>query len=395
MRIVSLLALSFALGTAVSLWSQRRGIGPTGPAPGGGFESGIFLSGTVVLEDGIPLGEPATVERICYGERYAQTYTDRKGRFNFNLGASPSWAFGDASAGSLSSGPGVFRRSEPAALRVSPPSRRIGRVDLRGCELRASLAGYRFESIQLGVRSTFDKPSVGVMILRRLEGGEGVTISATSLAVPKKARKSYEKAVRELSKKSSRSGKPTKAIKELEKAVEEYPEYAAAWNLLGQARLSIDDKVGARDAFQKAMEADDKYLGPYLPLLRMELQGQRWKEVDEISTRLLRLNPETTEARFYRAVANFNLGNLEMAEQLAVEIQSGKDARKLPQTHHLLGMIHAKKGKFPLAVAEYKSYLRSQPFGPVAEQVRRQLAEWEASGMIKKAPAVPVGTSAK
>ncbi len=114
-------------------------------------------------------------------------------------------------------------------------------------------------------------------------------------------------------------------------AVEEYPEYAAAWNLLGQARLSIGDRVGARDAFHKAMGADDKYLGPYLPLLRMELQGKRWNEVDEVGTRLLRLDRRASEARFYRAVANFNLGNLQMAEQLAVEVQSGEDAASGPR----------------------------------------------------------------
>ena len=380
--------LSLASGTTVSLWSQApRGFGQP--------ESGIFLSGTVVTEDGVPPSEPAAVERICYGERYAQTYTDRKGRFNFNLGVSPSWAFGDASAGSLNSGPGVVQRRGPTPQLASPPSRRIGRVDLRGCELLVSLAGYRSESIQLGVRSTFDKPNIGVMILRRLEGGGGVGISATSLAAPKKARKSFEKAVRELRKERNGGGKPAKAIKELEKAVEEYPEYAAAWNLLGQARLSSHDNAGARDAFHKAMAADDKYLGPYLPLLRMELQGKRWKEVDEVSTRLLRLNPGTAEARFYRAVANFNLGNLEVARQLAVEVQSGEDARRWPQVHHLLGMVYSNKGEFPLAAAEYKSYLRARHFGPVAEQIRRQLLEWEASGMIKKAHAAPVAKSAQ
>ena len=110
---------------------------------------------------------------------------------------------------------------------------------------------------------------------------------------------------------------------------------------------------------------------------------------------MLRLDSRNAEARSYRAVANFNLGNLQAAEKLAVEVQSSEDARKWPQTHHLLGMVFAHKSEFPLAAGEYKSYLRARHFGPVAEQVRRRLAEWEASGMVKKAEAAPAAKPPK
>ena len=355
------------------------------------------LHGKVMLEDGTPPGEPATIERVCNGQPFPETYTDGKGRFSFYLGQNPSRAFADASV-PLTEGLGgqsIDQSRIPNMDLGGGRSRVPGRVDLTGCEVRASLAGYRSEPIRLGYRSTFDDPNLGVIILHRLARGEGVSISATSLRSPKKAQKAYQKALRELRKTDASSRKLGKAIKELEKAVEEYPQYASAWNLLGRTRLSINDRAGVREAFEKAIEADPKYLGPYVSLLRMEVEERRWERVIEVADRLLRLNPQMTDVQFHRAAANFNLANVAMAEKLALNIQSGKDAEKFPQTHHLLGMIQAKNGEFVRAATEYQNYLSAQPLGPAAKELRRQLVEWEALGVIKKADMAAVTNSAK
>ena len=327
------------------------------------FQRPIFLSGKVMLADGTPPGEPVTIVRDCWGQRRPETYTDSKGRFSFQLGARNSLAFADASTSPasdvfgaspfLAPGMGFPRtnlmvaarpgRVQPCELEADLIRRRnsggsgsqtstgtprvnaFGRVDLSGCELRASLPGYRSESIQLRNRSVFDNPNVGVIILHPLAKGQGISVSATSLAAPKQARKAYEKALKELRKKDAILWfAAVKAIEQLEKAVAEYPEYAKAWSLLGRTRLSINDKEGAREAFDKATKADPKYLGPYEALLRMELAEKRWAEVNLVSERLLNLNPHMTEVQYYRAVAAFNLGKMDLAEDLVLGIQSGE-----------------------------------------------------------------------
>jgi hypothetical protein len=382
----------------------------------------IFLSGKVMLTDGTPPGEPVTIVRDCWGQRRPETYTDSKGRFSFQLGARNSLAFADASTSPASdvfgaspapsplmSGPLTnpmvdgtrLDRFDPCALEAdfksnsggegsqastgTPRVNAFGRVDLSGCELRASLPGYRSESIQLRHSSIFDNPNVGVIILHPLAKGQGISVSATSLAAPKQAKKTYEKALKELRKKDAILWfAAVKAIEQLEKAVAEYPEYAKAWSLLGRTRLSINDKEGAREAFDKATKADPKYLSPYIPLLRMELNEERWAEVNLVSERLLSLNPHMTEVQFYRAVAAFNLGKMDLAEDLALGIQSGEGGKKFAGTHRLLGMIHARQGNFPLAATAYRDFLAAQPMGPTAKDLRRQLTEWEALGVIQK-----------
>jgi tetratricopeptide (TPR) repeat protein len=363
------------------------------------FQRPIFISGKVVLADGTPPADPVAIERDCWGQRRPETYTDSKGRFSFQLGDKHSLAFADASTSPASDddfagsgiGSGGFgsTQASPGAPRVSA----FGRVDLSGCELRAVLPGYRSESVQLNQRSIFDKPDVGVIILHPLAKGQGISVSATSLAAPKQAKKTYEKALKELRKKDAILWfAAVKAIEQLEKAVAEYPEYAKAWSLLGRTRLSINDKEGAREAFDKATKADPKYLGPYEALLRMELAEKRWAEVNLVSERLLNLNPHMTEVQYYRAVAAFNLGKMDLAEHLVLGIQSGEGSERFPGTHRLLGLIHARQGNFPLAATAYRDFLAAQPLGPVAKDLRRQLTEWEALGVIPQAKTAALTT---
>ena len=59
--------------------------------------SQMFVTGRVLLEDGIALPEPATVEMVCGGSVRQQTFTFAEGGFSFQLGdegsdpAMPVW----------------------------------------------------------------------------------------------------------------------------------------------------------------------------------------------------------------------------------------------------------------------------------------------------------------
>src|SRR6185436_14030890 len=99
---------------------------------------------------------------------------------------------------------------------------------LLGCELRARLVGYRSQMVSLSNRRALDNPDIGIILLHKLTPNEGGTISATSLAAPKDAKKAFEKGIDFLKKK-----KPEDALKSFEKAVELYPKYATAWYELG------------------------------------------------------------------------------------------------------------------------------------------------------------------
>src|SRR5262249_6745394 len=153
-----------------------------------------------------------------------------------------------------------------------------------------------------------DNPDVGVILLHRIlptEGGS--TVAASSLAAPKDAKKAYEKALDSLKKRKTED-----AVKSLEKAVEVYPGYAAAWCELGRVRAGQGQAEMARKSFDEAIKADPKFVPPLLEIAIMEIQAKRWKEVGEVTDRIVKLDSfDYPQAYFFNAIANYNLQDME------------------------------------------------------------------------------------
>lgn len=327
----------------------------------------LYLSGKVTFEDGTPPPENTVVELWCGGQREPQEHTNREGKFNFRVGGDQSRAITDSQ-----------RQIPGAAVGASGADRSF--VSLTNCELQAALPGYTSSKIFLGRRSVFESSDVGTIILRSVAKGEGTFVSANTLSAPNDARKAFEKGKKEMDKKKPN---PDKAAKELQKAVEIYPQFAAAWNLLGEARAARNDIDGAREAFTKAMESDPKFVPPCLSLALMELKRQRLGEAVKYTDHVIQLLPELAEAHFYRAVASMSQGDFATAEESIRIVQAGPEAGKFPRTHFMLGNILAQKGDIPNAAAEFRRYLQVEPSSNAAEAVRKQLSEWESAGLVK------------
>ena len=408
MRRTRILAASVALFCATTVWAQgQQSAGQQGGLsndpfdqtrqqqfPERQFQRPLILSGKVMLDDGTPPPGPVKIYMDCDGRKRPAGYTTTKGHFSVDLNDRNNMAFADASVGG---NPNTFGQNQGAfgamSGNISTQADGMGRVNLFGCQLSAELGGYRAEPIQLGARSVFDNPDVGTMILHRMDGVEGTSVSFTTLSAPKKAKKSFDKAFKEVQKK-----KPNfeKAEKELEKAVAEHPKFAMAWNLMGRLRMQRDDKEGAQDAFEKAVEADAKYLEPYGELARIALLEERWDDAVQFSNQLLRLNPYAMGAYYFSAVANFRLDRMDASEKAVMDLKEKGADKQFPQSRQILGMIQAKQGRYEEAATTFRSYLTLDPNGQAVPHIERQLHEWEVLGVIKKqeaaAQVVPVAT---
>jgi tetratricopeptide (TPR) repeat protein len=328
----------------------------------------LYLSGKVLLDDGSPPPEPATVELRCQSFRQPEQKTNKDGAFNFAVGGDRSRELPDS------------QRTMPGqAVGASGSDRSF--VSLTGCELEASLPGYMSSKIYLGRRSVFESPDVGTIVLHKLStGGEGTLISASTAAAPADAKKAYDQAEKELAQQKPNQGK---AIKDLQKAVQAYPQFAAAWNLLGQTRLASNDADGAREAFTKAMEADPKFVPPCLSLALIDLKQQKPQDAVQLTSRVLKMAPGLPEALYYNAMANMYTGDQDAAEKSAKALIDGGAAPKYPRTYFIMGNILAQKGDVAQAAEQFRHYLEAEPASSAAAAVRKQLAEWQASGLVK------------
>jgi tetratricopeptide (TPR) repeat protein len=322
------------------------------------------------------------IERVCQGNPRPEGYTDQKGRFSFQLGQN-NQVLADAS---VSNSGDVFDHSSGAGRGgMGMGGRGISERDLMGCEIRASLAGFRSDVVSLAGRRSLDNPDVGTIVLHRLAKVDGFTFSATSAYAPKDAKKAYEKG-RELAKKK----KLEEAEKQLQKAVDEYPKYAAAWYELGmvyQTQQRVDD---ARRCYTESLKADEKYVNPYAQLALLSAAQQKWDETIDWSSKLIRLNPyHSPQIYFFNAMALLNTKKLNEAEESAREAVKLDANERIPRIRYLLGIVLAQKGNFKESAELMKYYLQKSPNAGDAETVKQQLADIERMIRPQEASAKP------
>jgi Flp pilus assembly protein TadD len=396
------IAIGLALGGALfpqAGWCQKPSAGGTGAGAGGNTTGrttptttpnpnsgttlppdisnrGLFLSGKVQLDDGTPPPDSVVIERNCNGYVRAEAYTDSKGHFSFQLGQNSTVTQDASMDDSISTGipqnGGIRQSTNPASQNVSNASRRQPQ-DLSGCEIRAVLAGFRSDVVNLSGRRIFDNPDLGTIVLHRRSNVEGTTISRTTLMAPKDARKAFDKA-----REAARKGKTNDAEKELDKAVAAYPQFAEAWNSLGVIHEERREMADARRCFSQALAADPKLVTPYLHMARFSLADKNWQDVAATTSRLIKLDPyDFPEAYFYNAVADYNLHKYDAAQASALEAQKLDTAHKFPKVEHLLGVILYQKKDYAGAIEQMRKYLLLSPDSPDVSQVKQQLADLE------------------
>jgi tetratricopeptide (TPR) repeat protein len=331
----------------------------------------IYLSGTVVVQGGGAPPDRAVIESVCNGSRRIEGYTDSKGRFSLQLGQQNNGVFQDASVGRMDDMNSPFGNQSvgttPSGFNSS--SDRL----LLNCELQARLPGYRSDVVSLANRRALDNPDVGTIFLEKLGPVEGLVVSATNMAAPKEARKAFEKGDKALKNK-----KPEDALKNLQKAVEAYPQYASAWSSMADAQMALGKKDEARNSLQQAIKADPKFIAPYLQLANLQAEARQWPDLAATTAQAIKLDPYSEPVAYLlNAIANYNINNIDAAEKSARAAAKMDTRHQLPKINHLLGVILASKRDYQGAALQLRSYLQFAPKATDADAVRRQLGEIE------------------
>ncbi len=364
--------------------NQNTGAGAGTSAPN--VSRPVFISGKVAMQDGLPVPPNVTIQRICGGASTTVAYTDSKGRFSFQWGDRNTVVADASDAGFGSSrNAGSFGGAQSSGGANGPGSDPLG-SRMMNCELRANVSGYTSDVVNLYSRRSVDSPDIGLIVLHRIAGVEGSSVSITSMMAPKEAKKAYERGLQ-----LQLKNKPDDALKDFEKAVAIYPAYAEAWMNVGKLRLEKHDLEPARAALQKAIEADSKLVAPYVELGLLAAREAKWQESGRYLDRAVRLDPvDFPQAWYADAVANYNLRNYDVAERSAREAKRLDPRHANPRSGYLLGLVLAEKKDYAGAAVELTAFIELAPNAPDATEVKEQLRKLEklradASGTVPAA----------
>jgi Tetratricopeptide repeat len=394
---LSLMAMALAMGLLVPVALAQKPPAPAPPPPSKPAQPAtptpwssqptqpvaqddlvLFLHGKIATNDGTSLPNDALVERVCNNKVLQQVYATPRGDFSMQMGSRFD-SFLDV-AGGPAPQDGVARTASTEG---------IPRRDLINCELRASAAGFRSDSISLvDLTPSGSAIDLGAIVLQRATKIKGMTLSAIPYKAPSNARKAYEKGLE-----AERNGKLSEARKYFEQALETYPKYASAWFQLGTVFEKENQKDSARAAYTHAATIDARFLSPYLSLAEMAYEERNWTEVLQFTGHIIDLDLlnhgevggyvldldelKPAEAYFYNAVANYNLNKIEEAEKSAFKAERVDLRTNFPQLHLLLAEIFARKKNYAVAISEFRAYLELAPHAKDGDQVREQLAELE------------------
>jgi tetratricopeptide (TPR) repeat protein len=316
----------------------------------------FIISGRVALPDGSPPSKLVLVERVCRGITQMGGFADSKGHFSFDLGVLNR----DLAKGSTID----YQSSHQLAGNQIKPE------DLISCEVRASLAGYRSDSLSLTSADKSPKQQLGTIVLMPLVNGDAALTSSNDGQVPKNARRAYEKGMD-----AAAEAKWSEAINSFEKATSLYPGYSTGWLSLGMLQGASNNTKAALVSFRHAMDADPNFVLPYLESAIVENTIREPEKVLEYASKAIQISPGSFPiAYLLNGWANLNLRRYDEAAK------SVEEGIKLDKEHHypdlefVAGLALLGKGDPEGAEAQLKAYLALAPFGANAAQAQRRLS---------------------
>jgi tetratricopeptide (TPR) repeat protein len=156
-----------------------------------------------------------------------------------------------------------------------------------------------------------------------------------------------------------------------------YDSYPQAYRMLGEAYLEQQDWPKAEAALKKSVELDPKLAASYVDLGAIANQQHNYPAAEESLKKGLELSPDASAGKYELAKTYWATGRWQDAEPLARD--TVKAQPDLASAHVLLANILLKKRDAAGALHEYEEYLRLEPNGSMAPQVRGVVEKIKAS----------------
>jgi tetratricopeptide (TPR) repeat protein len=168
---------------------------------------------------------------------------------------------------------------------------------------------------------------------------------------------------------------PAASVDEFKKAVKADPWYAPSYVLLGLAYMQLQRWGDAQLAFEEATKVEPDNAQGYLGWGSALNEQKDYPGAQKALARSLQLNPESAEAH-YELARTFGAMNQWQAAgphaQRAIELNPDYAG-----PHAIMGNVYLDQQNLEAARDEFKTYLRLDPEGSLAQAARQIIAEIE------------------
>jgi tetratricopeptide (TPR) repeat protein len=224
-------------------------------------------------------------------------------------------------------------------------------------------------SFEVSDWSVFLSQVVAVRTSGNAQGQPGApAVSSAELSVPPKAAKEYDRGNEEMVHKNW-----AKAVQHFTKAIEIYPNFAAAYNNLGVCQGWLKRREQQREALQKAVSLDEHSVSALVNLGFMAMEDKNPVEAGGLLNRALTADPNNVEALCYLAEVEVDQGNFDQA------IATAHKAHGLPHqqyaiVHYTAARAFERQGRVADEIAELQTFVQEAPQSPRAEKARQAIA---------------------
>jgi VWFA-related protein len=305
----------------------------------------VIFRGKVTLEDGSPPGHLVTVQRVCAGVDTGVREGAASGKTGEYVVRLTVNDFGEVFSGENTGN-------------VVP------------CVLEAVDSGFVSSQIDLTDRKAMSGPRLPTIILTP-KSRSTVLRPERGASVPRAASRNWDLAIKQL---TARHWAEAEAP--LRSVVETAPKFAPGWAALGTDCANLGKVEDARQALERAVALEPKSLGPYLPLAHAQIDLKDWKGAESTSKALIAADTKHVyvEAHMVRAVALYQMRDLDNARSEIDEAMRLDKLRELPRAEYVLGVILEAKGEYAAAGQHMRTYLEQHPHAKDADTVRERLA---------------------
>lgn len=217
-----------------------------------------------------------------------------------------------------------------------------------------------------------------LVVVRRQPGNDATatgavgTVSVGDLNVPKDALEEFTNGDSEMQRKHWK-----KAAADFKKAISIYPQYSAGYYNLSLAYYQMGKKDEQRDALQKALAIDARFVPALVTLAHIEFADHKLSETKDLLDKAITAAPTNVDALALRVRVDFMQGKYEQT------IADEQTVDSLPHdgyatVHYTAAAAYQRLNNVPDMIEQLKLYLKEDPSSPSVDYVRKTIAALES-----------------